>query len=456
MKLSKMAPLKKFRGFKMQKNTPKILSISLSTWHKDSGIHTQTDLFKFYDKNKIAQIYTKSDLPNTPVCNSFFRISENEIIKSVIKRNAVGKRVYNGQKVDEATQKAIKEEAALYTKAHKKKSWTLTLARELVWSLGKWKTKALQAFIDEENPDIYFIPIYPVIYMGKLQLYILKKHPKPYVCYLWDDNFSYKPCRGNLLSYIHRYFLRKTVKKLAVNCTEMFTMTSTQKKEIDSEFNINSILLTKGINYDNLEFKEKELSSPIRMVYTGNLFIGRAASLVEISKALAEINKDGEKITLDIYSPTVMDSKTMEYLNSNGCHFNGNVPKSEVDSIQQSADIVVFVESLKKDHRFDARLSFSTKLTDYFKNGKCIFAIGDKTIAPIEYLRQNDCAIIANEYNEIAPQLKRIIDNPEIIKDLSRKSFDCGKKNHNENDIKRIFVDTFVKASEKGKHYVKN
>ena len=106
------------------------------------------------------------------------------------------------------------------------------------------------------------------------------------------------------------------------------------------------------------------------MVYTGNLFIGRAASLVEISKALKEINKDGEKITLDIYSPTVMDDKTMKYLNSNGCHFNGSVPKSEVDAIQQLADMVVFVESLEKEHRFDARLSFSTKLTDYFKNAK--------------------------------------------------------------------------------------
>ena len=434
----------------MNEGLPKVLAISLSTWHKDSGIHTQTDLFKFYDKAKIAQIYTKSDLPNTPVCDSFFRISENEIIKSVIKRTPVGKRVYNGEQADEATQKAMKEEAALYTKAHKKKSWLFTIIREIVWFLGNWKTKALNDFIKDENPDVYFVPIYPVIYMGKLQLHILKKHPRPYVCYLWDDNFSYKPCKGKPLAYVHRYFLRKTVRKLAEGSTQMLTMTATQKKEIDAEFNLNSTLLTKGINYDSLEFKQKEISSPIKMVYTGNLFIGRADSLVEISKAFADINKDGEKITLDIYSPTVMDSKTMEHLNSNGCHFNGRVPKSEVDAIQQAADIVVFVESLESDHRFEARLSFSTKLTDYFKNGKCIFAIGDKEIAPIEYLRDNECAIIANEYNEIAPQLERIIANPEIIKDFSQRAFECGKRNHNENDIKKIFVEAFVKAAEKG------
>ena len=59
----------------MENKLPKVLSISLSTWRKDSGIHTQTDLFKYYNSDRVAQIYTKSDLPNTPVCNSFFRIS---------------------------------------------------------------------------------------------------------------------------------------------------------------------------------------------------------------------------------------------------------------------------------------------------------------------------------------------------------------------------------------------
>ena len=54
-------------------NLPKVMAISLSTWRSDSGIHTQTDLFKFWDSEKVAQIYTKSDMPNTPVCNKFFQ-----------------------------------------------------------------------------------------------------------------------------------------------------------------------------------------------------------------------------------------------------------------------------------------------------------------------------------------------------------------------------------------------
>ena len=75
---------------------PKVLAISLSTWRKDSGIHTQTDLFKFWNPEKVAQIYLKSDLPNTPVCTRFFQIAENSIIKSVLNRKPVGREVQNG------------------------------------------------------------------------------------------------------------------------------------------------------------------------------------------------------------------------------------------------------------------------------------------------------------------------------------------------------------------------
>lgn len=429
-------------------NLPKVMAISLSTWRSDSGIHTQTDLFKFWASEKVAQIYTKSDMPNTPVCNKFFQISENAIIKSVLNRKPVGREVQNGA-ANNVT--AVQAEQRLYAKAHKKKSWLMTILREVVWSLGKWKTVELDKFVSDFDPDVYFVPIYPVVYTAKIQQYILKKFPKPYVCYLADDNYSYMACGKNPFAYIHRYMLRKVVKQLAENCDEMFTITKTEAVDTDNLFGTHSIVLTKGIDYSKLTYEEKTINTPIKMVYTGNLLIGRASSLVAISKALANINKDGIKIELDIYSPTVLDEKTMAFLNANGCHYRGSVPKSEVAAIQRNADIVVFVESLEKEHRYAARLSFSTKLTDYFSSGKCIFAIGDKTIAPIEYLTENDAALICTDYSEVEGKLREIVATPELISAYGKKAFDCGKKNHEQSLVKQTFVDTLCRAAEKGK-----
>ena len=429
-----------------KKDLPKVLAISLSTWKKDSGIHTQTDLFQFWNPDRVAQIYTKSDLPDTPVCNTFFQISENAVLHSVLNRKPVGRQVQNGGARDE---KAEAAEAALYTKAHKKKSWLMTILREIVWSLGRWKTKALDEFVRDVNADVYFVPIYPVIYTAKIQRYIIKKFPKPYVCYLADDNYSYKPCGKNPLALLHRFFLRKSVKKLAKNCTEMFTITKTEARDTDKLFGTHSVVLTKGIDYSNLQFVEPQPQTPVRMVYTGNLLIGRGSSLAAISKALANINRNGLKITLDIYSPTELDPKTMKLLNSNGCTFHPPVPKQEVEAIQQNADVVVFVESLEKAHRYAARLSFSTKLTDYFKSGKCIFAIGDATIAPVEYLRENDAAIIANEYSEIEDRLLELAQNPDLIREYGKKAFECGRKNHSKEIVKQRLIETISRAAGK-------
>lgn len=430
----------------MKEQLPQVMAISLSTWRIDSNIHTQTDLFKFWCPDRVAQIYTKSDLPDTPVCNRFFQISENSIIKSVLNRKPVGKRVENGSIADETVVKAVNQEKKLYAVGHKRKSWILTLAREIVWSLGRWKTRALNSFIEEVNPEVYFVPIYPVVYMCKIQRYILEKYPRPYVCYLADDNYSYISCGKNIWAYIHRWWLRRYVKELASKCTEMFTITKTQAEDTDRLFGTHSVVLTKGVDYTNLKYKSVQPEVPIKMVYTGNLLIGREASLVAIAKALSNINRDGLKIVLDIYSPTELDKKTMELLNSNGCHHHGNVPHDEIPKIQNQADIVVFVESLEKKHRYAARLSFSTKLTDYFKSGKCIFAIGDRTIAPIIYLKENNAAIISNEYCEIEENLRRLIDNPQLLNIYGKNAFECGKRNHSEHVIRERFVNTILKA----------
>ena len=56
----------------------------------------------------------------------------------------------------------------------------------MVWKLGHWKTKALKTFVKNFDPDILFIPIYPAVYMGWIQKYIINLTGKPTVCYLAD------------------------------------------------------------------------------------------------------------------------------------------------------------------------------------------------------------------------------------------------------------------------------
>ena len=91
-------------------------------------------------------------------------------------------------------------------------------------------------------------------------------------------------------------------------------------------------------------------------------------------------------------------------------------------------------------------LSFSTKITDYLKSGKCIFAIGDKDIAPIDYFARYDSAITATSYEEISQKLKLLTENQNLILEYGQKAFECGKQNHDKQTQKQILLNT-VKAA---------
>ena len=434
------------KGNKKMNNLPKIMSISLNSWRQDSNLHTEIELFKFWDSKKVSQIYTRSDLPNTNVCNNFFQISENQIIKSVLNRKNVGKEIHNGEILDKNIKKQIEQEKKLYAFAHRKKTWFFTLVREIVWDLGKWKSDELDLFIKKINPDIYFIPIYPVIYTAKIQEYILRKYKKPYVSYIADDNFTYTNCGWNMFSWIHRFLLRKHVEKLIKGSDGIFVINEKLKDEIKKRYNKESVILTKGIHFESKNKVEWKINNPIKILYTGNLLIGRKSSIVEVANAVRKINSNELKIIFDIYSPTEIDNKTLNLLNSQGVRFHGNIPYSEVVKRQNESDILLFAESLENKFKKIAWLSFSTKITDYLKAGKCIFAIGDSEIAPIEYLEKNKAAIVVTDLKLVEKALRDLIDNPIKIKEFGEQAFNLGLKNHNEEDVKTSFVRTICNS----------
>jgi len=439
----------------MNEKLPKVLVISITVWRDDSPIRTLPELFSCWDRDRIAQIYTRAGLPDNSVCDRYFRIDENSVLKSVFKRKTVtGKIVENQQGESTASaseQASVDAENARYAAAHRKHSWFMTLMREAVWRLGKWKSKELDDFVREFDPDVIFVPIYPFYYMERIQTYLIKKYKKPVVCFIADDNYTYLPAKGNPLAYFHRFMLRRYVRREIPHCDEFFVMTPMAKREYDKLFGVDSKLLTKAIDFENIEYKPKTVGKIVKMVYTGKLVIGRDMAMVQIAKALREINKDKIRIELDIYAPDKPSQEVMEALDVPGCRLCEPVSKDKVAAIQEDADILVFAESLAKKYRYAARLSFSTKITDYFSAGRCIFALGSKEIAPIDYLVEQDAAVVVTDYSDIEGALRRLCDNPELIEEYGKKAFECGKQKHNREDVYNLFKKTLTDTAKKKK-----
>lgn len=424
-------------------NLLRVLCVGISSWRKDATAHTLENIFSCWDPQKLSLIYTRAGNPDSSVASRFFQISEQELLSNITKPwKAIGQEVYNSSEVS----KASKKEQEMYSKAHKRHSYLKTLCREILWLLGRWRTKSMKDFIKDFNPDIIFCPIYPTIYMGLVQRFVIKVSQKPFVCYLADDNYSYCSCKG-VLSYIHRFLLRQQVKWLATHCSEMFVIVNKEKEETDSLFKTNSVILTKGVDFKSKIFVQKSVNNPIKFVYTGRLIIGRSSTLASLADAINSINVDGIKATLDIYSADQVEPALEARLNNGASRLCGFIPREKVNEVQRDADVVVFAEALHGKEANIARLSFSTKITDYLSNGKCVLAIGRETIAPIDYFVRNDSALVASTEDEIYNQVKRIVDSPEIVAEYAKKAYSCAKKNHDKELMDNRFINTMIRAA---------
>ena len=412
--------------------------VGINPWIDNTGINTLINFFDGWGADAVAHIYTRDKLPNTRVCNNFFQISETKVVKSVVVRSVKT----GGTVCNTPTQKPQSEHAVYKKPAGAGKQ----LLRELIWKFGKWKTRELDAFLEEFAPDVLFFPVYSNVYMCRLQNYIANKLKKPVVLYSSDDNYSYTAVRHTPLPLLHRFWLRHQEKKLFKRASKVLVISPRQKEEYDQLFGIDCGVLTKGIDFSQVQYEPKPVGDPIRMVYTGKLIIGRWKSLAKIAEALGEINREKTKMVLDIYTTDALTEEQKAALNRNGCTVRGALELDQVQQVQKEADVLVFVESLEKKFRYTARLSFSTKITDYLKSGKCIFAVGDSQIAPIDNFRRFDSAITATSYAQIGEKLAMLAGDASLIEAYGRKAFDCGKMNHDKQKMQTKLHDTIMEA----------
>lgn len=410
--------------------------VSRGVWDDAGTSSTLSNIFQNYDSTKLSQIYIETKKPNTRLCQSFFQISEFSLIKRLYKW-----RIKTGQRVDtlyeEDSDIARQESNTMeYVRGHR--SFAYNILRDLLWHLNGWKSKELSSFIKEENPDVLWLTGSPLILMNRLSLYVVKQAGKPYCLYEMDDVYSYKNCGQNPFKYIYRFFLRRRVRCLMKGAGQVFVISPKMKQEFDSLFGIDSIVLTKGIDFTDRPFHGVTPEKPVNMVYAGNLLYGRLSTVEKLALALDEVNSQGRRLVLTIYTGTPVSDAVKEKMTKKGSViFHDPVPYAQVEEVIRQSDVVLFAETFEEKKKNTARLSFSTKITDYLSGGKCLLAIGPGDIAPMEYLIENDAAVAVTNVQEISRKLEYLLA-PGIIEQYARKAYDCGKRNHDKHKLDEI------------------
>jgi hypothetical protein len=423
---------------------PRVLVVDINPWREDGTSHTMKNIFTCWSPEKVAQIYTKPIMPYTKVASRFFQIDETVVIKSVLKPWLCA----GGEVV---SLENVVEKGGSETRRDSNTSGTrfsfMYLCREVLWLFGHWRSKKLDEFLKDYKPDLIFACIQPTVFSGWIERYIIRKTGKPFVCYLADDNYSYDSC-SDIWSYIHRFWMRKNVKWLSTHCKEMFVIVEKEKEDTDKRFGTDSVILTKSIDFTEKDYKPHKPNIPLKFVYTGSMIIGRDKTLALVADAINKINKEAGSIKAElyIYSQSEPSDDILVRINNGASHFCGMIGRDEVQLVQKDADVVVFAEALVGKESNAAKLSFSTKITDYLSNGKCVLAIGKEEIAPIDYFKRNDSALIAYTETDVELRVREIVGNPQLTEQYGKKAYDCAVRNHDMDMMNKRFINTMLKV----------
>ena len=418
----------------------RILILSVSAWNSKVGADTWPTIVGGLNPENIASISLREEIPDSLACDNYFVISENKVIKSIVKRNIkTGRNVQRGV-VDAKETENLDAHNARYEKMGKKRSAVALFAREIIWKIGKWKSRELNAFLDEFKPDILLYSMDGYIHFNRICRYAKKRTNAKSIGFFVDDNFTYKQSNRLGLKLL-RFFQRRSLKRLAKQTDGFWAITDMTKKEADAFFHVNCTVVTKPLKKE-VTYRDWQVNDPIRVLYTGNLQIGRDRSLLKVVNALKEINREKTFFVLDVYTKTQLSEDVKKQLDCGFCTLHAPVPQSEVLQIQEQADILLFLEDVDGPHARTARLSFSTKITDYLSSGRCIFAVGCMDTAPMQYFLDYQAAIIATTQAEMLEKFEAVLKDSKILAEYAKRACECGLKNHKKENMLKVVHDS--------------
>lgn len=425
----------------------RILLLLSESWNdRTSPNNNMTNWFQNFPNVEIWTISGSSQLPENQCCVNYFLVSENAMIKSIFDVRKAGSRYCLSENREKEFSFCTSIDISQNKKIKKIFSGELArLARDIVWRFGKYDLDGLKKFIEECNPDIVFSQRRGSIKMCRLEKTVGLFTNAPIIVYTGDDEYSLNQFSLSPIFWLRRFWVRSWLKKTIPTYKLFYSQSERQMKEFSLEFNVPTKFLVKCGEF-NEEKIHTQVGKPIQLVYAGKLYCNRWKTLGMIADAIKEVNDAmGEvRFQLNIYTGDLVTRIQNRKLND-GLHsiIHGKVPASWLTTIFKKADIVLHVESFDLRNRLLTQDSFSTKVMDCLASGCAVMAVCWEGHAAYQYLKEKDAAITASSKVEVADKLKLLSDNPMLMVEYAKKAYECGKKNHQREQIQEMLLKDF-------------
>lgn len=426
----------------------KVLIIShnpISTYHNMGK--TLLTFFHSFKKEELCQFYIYPTLPDVDMCESFFRITDKDVIQNLFARS-FGAEITD--KDIDATHDYYSEVISnknLYQTSRNKRPYR-NLLRDFMWKMSHWYNKKLTAWLKKEKPTVIFVAPGMSKFIYNVALKISKKCDIPIVAYVCDDYYHLEPDKQFGRKY-QLYVLRKKIKQLFNKSSLIVTISDSQNKLYSTEFNRPCITIMTGSS-GSVSNRIKERDTVETITYMGNISCNRFKSLCDIGIVLNEINKEqGAKYSLKVYT-SEQNQKILDDLRlTEAIEVNSFVTGEKYKKAFYSAEMLLHVEAFDDESINRVKYSVSTKIADSLGSGICLFAYGPPSVASVQHLIDNDCAICATSKDELKEKLLLAFNNKEERERIARNGLVAAHKFHDSELNSSFLYDSLKSISER-------
>lgn len=416
------------------KEYKKLLIISHNCLSKTgSNGRTLANYLQGWPKDKIAQFYIHSEVPDFEICEQYYCMTDSSIVKSILKRTPAGYKVKK-----DIIQRSTSYATATSVKAKNKNSIIFFL-REIAWKSKFWNGHDFFEWLGSVVPEVILVQAGDAGFLLELAVDVGERFGVPIIVYntegYYFKNNSY--LSENWLSKffysgLNRRFKKSYEKLVRASKVEIYNC-DLLKNDYEKVFHTTSHVIM-----NTSEFTEEEVFYPKKnqIIYAGNLGLFRHKSLIEFANALKNVRPD---MVIDVYGKVPNEDVKKEIEKCDGIKMHGFISYEELKQKLRESKYLLHVESFESFYREDLKYAFSTKIADSLAAGACLFIYAPENMAISQYLNDKNAAELITEKSHLETQIRNVLMNFEISDTYAKNGRELALKNHNISINKNIF-----------------
>lgn len=414
-----------------KKEPMKVLIVSHNCFstYNNMGI-TLCSLFSQFRKEELCQLYIYPSVPDVDMCNSYYRITDKDILRSGVFLKPSGAPMNMGNlEFGGGTAFENPEDAAVYRRRGNTEP-AARMLRDAMWSMARWYSPQLRRWIEQEKPDRIFLAPGYAKFIYDVALKISAAYDLPIVTYICDDYYFLKEPL-TLLGRLQLSALRKKTDQLMARTSHLVAICQEIRDCYVRKFGVATSVIMTGSDMKK-QPRDPKTEGPVILSYLGNIQRNRSSSLAAIGRELDAIaRKSGMRCFLDIYT-SEKDPQILKRLEAcESVRLHDFVSGDHLQQVFQNSDFLLHVEAFDDENVDLVKHSVSTKIADSLASGIPLIAYGPQRVASMQHLIRNECAFVAASEAELRAMLERALCSWEERERIAEKAVEVAKKFHN-------------------------